>query len=159
MTTYISSLFHAVLFRFPVRKLKPKTTSLRIYKMWSTMFLPSELTEILGNSSRIQFIKTQQNCSSSMDFESFFWCTLCHLLIIGNQRRYSSRLSIPIFIGTPCMIDVCKICLIVDVSLWCDMPTTNVPGQPGYVMKFILRLSWECLEFKLLCKIALIYNI
>ena len=72
MTTYISSLFHAVLFRFPVRKLKPKTTSLRIYKMWSTMFLPSELTEILGNSSRIQFIKTQQNCSSSMDFESFF---------------------------------------------------------------------------------------
>ena len=32
-----------------------------------------------------------------------FWCILCHLLIIGNQRRYSSRLSISMFIGTPCI--------------------------------------------------------
>ena len=27
----------------------------------------------------------------------------CHLSIIGNRRRYSSRLSIPMFIETPCM--------------------------------------------------------
>ena len=36
-------------------------------------------------------------------FNLFFGCTLCrHLSIIGDQRRYSSRLLIPMFIGTPC---------------------------------------------------------
>jgi len=32
-------------------------------------------------------------------FNLFFWCTSFQLLITGNQRRYSSRLSIPMFIG------------------------------------------------------------
>ena len=32
----------------------------------------------------------------------FFLSTLCYLSMIENQRRYSSRLSIPMFIGAPC---------------------------------------------------------
>ena len=64
MTTSISSLFHVGLFRkhnFVVSHLKhltPKTAIPGISKMWSTIFLPSKLTEILGDS-RFKFIKTQ----------------------------------------------------------------------------------------------------
>ena len=44
--------------------------------------------------------KVDHILESSLDS---FWNTSCHLSTIGNQRRYSSRLSIPMFIGTPCI--------------------------------------------------------
>ena len=34
---------------------------------------------------------------------------LCHALNIRNQRRLSSRLSIPVFIGTPCSYKVTQV--------------------------------------------------
>ena len=34
-----------------------------------------------------------------------FQCFLMHVSTIGNQRRYSIRLSIPVFIGASCMKD------------------------------------------------------
>ena len=71
--------------------------------------------------SRFQLFKYQQKCSIifniSVNFKNtkkvehilessfnvnIFWCTLCYSLIIGNQRRYSSRLSILMFIETSC---------------------------------------------------------
>ena len=53
MKTSISSFCHEGLFRklnFAVsqyKHVKPKTTSLGVSKLWSTIFLPSKLTEIL----------------------------------------------------------------------------------------------------------------
>ena len=77
MTNSISSLFQAGLFRkydFLVSQFKTfKTTSLKISKMWSTIFSLSKL----GHEN--------------------YLCTLCHLSVIGNKRRYSIRLSIPMF--------------------------------------------------------------
>ena len=37
----------------------------------------------------------------SLSEVQYFFEPLCHLSIFGNQRRYSSRLSIPMLIGTP----------------------------------------------------------
>ena len=54
MTTSLSSLFHAGLFHkhnfvaSQSKHLTPKTTSDGIFKMWSTIFLPSKLTELSG---------------------------------------------------------------------------------------------------------------
>ena len=45
--------------------------------------------------------KVDQIFESSSEVQYFFE-SLCHLSIFGNQRRYSSRLSIPMLIGTPC---------------------------------------------------------
>jgi len=65
MTTSISSLFHVGLFRkhdFVVSQLKHLTSETaipEISKMWSTIFLPSKLTDILGDLSSFQIIKTQ----------------------------------------------------------------------------------------------------
>ena len=111
--------------KFEVSQLKHLTpkTSLRISKMWPTIFLSSKFTEIFGNLSRFQFVKTQKKtCSYVWYLRQFlryregrpysgklirlsipFWCTLCNLSIIGNQRQYSSLLSILVFIGTPCI--------------------------------------------------------
>ena len=60
MTTSISSLFNVGLFRkhnFVVSQLKhltPKTAIPMISKMWSTIFSPSKLKELLGNLSRLK---------------------------------------------------------------------------------------------------------
>ena len=70
MTTSISSLFQAGLFckhyflESQLKHLTPKTTSLGISKMWSFIFSPLKLAEKLGNLSRFQFIKNQQNYSN-----------------------------------------------------------------------------------------------
>ena len=59
MTTSISSLFHAGLFRkhncvvSQSKHLTPTTTGVGIFKMWSTIFLPSKLTEILVKYGQI----------------------------------------------------------------------------------------------------------
>ena len=66
----MSSLFHADIFRkynFIVSQLKhltPKTSSLGIFKLESTIFSPLKLTEILGNLSRFQIVKNKQNFSN-----------------------------------------------------------------------------------------------
>ena len=124
MTTSISSLFHVEFFylNFVASQLTVKKSA-----MWSTNFLPSKLTEILGNLFRFQFIKfeNQQNCSNVKylcQFERYkegkpyfgklirlsicFWCTLYRWSIIGNQRRYSSPLLISMFIGTLCTLTI-----------------------------------------------------
>ena len=44
------------------KHLPPKTASLEISKMWVSIFSLSKLMEILGNLSRFQNIKNQQNC-------------------------------------------------------------------------------------------------
>ena len=96
MTTSILSFFHTGLFRkfnFLVSQLKHltlKTTSLEIYKMRAGIFY--------GDIYR----KLDLIFESLLDFQSFL-CTLCHLSIIVNQSRYSSsRLLIPMFIGSSC---------------------------------------------------------
>ena len=67
MLTSISSLFQAGLIRkynfvgSQLKYLTLKTTSLEISKMWSTIFSPLKLTEILGSLSRFLLIKNQQN--------------------------------------------------------------------------------------------------
>ena len=59
MTTSISSLFHAGLFRkynsvvSQSKHLTPKTTGVGIFKVWSTIFMPSKLTEILVKYGQI----------------------------------------------------------------------------------------------------------
>ena len=73
MTTSISSLFHAGLFRihnFEVSQLKqltPKTTIVGISKMWSTIFSPSKWTEI-SDSSLLKIIKIDQKFNISINF-------------------------------------------------------------------------------------------
>jgi len=48
----------------PLKHVTLKTSSSGISKMWSTIFSPSKLTEIIGILFRFKFIKTQQNCSN-----------------------------------------------------------------------------------------------
>ena len=70
---YFKGLFRQ--YNFVVSQLKhltPKTTSFEISKMWSTNFLPSKLSEILGNLSIFQFIRSQQNCSNVKYLRQFF---------------------------------------------------------------------------------------
>ena len=66
-----------------------------------------------------------------MDFQ-FFWCTVCHLSINGNQRRYSSRLSIPMFIGAPCTLTTVKL-------------TEGWPNLKCHCIKkdLILKIQWK----------------
>ena len=104
--------------------------------MWSTNFLPSKLTEILGNLSRFQLLKNLQKCliSSILKIQRrfspnfgkliIFWCNVCHLSVIGNQRRYSSRLSIPMFIETPCIRYCCR-----TQSMWRPMSVTTFQNR------------------------------
>ena len=73
MTTSISSLFHAGLFRihnFEVSQLKqltPKTTIVGISKMWSTIFSLSKWTEI-SDSFLLKIIKIDQKFNISINF-------------------------------------------------------------------------------------------
>ena len=127
MTTSISSLSHAKLFRkynFVVSQLKyltPRTTSLGISKMWSTNFLPSKWTEIRGILSRFQFIKinkTVQMFNISFSFKEDiitqikFWKAykifnlfLMHLMSFIKYRKlktiFMSSLNFPCLLGHP----------------------------------------------------------
>ena len=65
--------------------LAPKTTSLRISKMCSTLFLPQKLTEILKICPDFSSLKLDHILESLLDFKSFY-----DALYVGNQRRYSS---------------------------------------------------------------------
>ena len=73
MTTSISSLFHARLFRihnFEVSQLKqltPKTTIVGISKMWYTIFSPSKWTEI-SDYFLLKIIKIDQKFNISINF-------------------------------------------------------------------------------------------
>ena len=51
---------------------------------------------------QLSFFKIQRKFWKDDQTFDLFWMP-CHLSIIGNRRRYSSRLSIPMFIETPCM--------------------------------------------------------
>ena len=83
--------------------------SLGIAKMWSTIFSHSKLTEILGNLSRIYFIKKtskllkclisrsiwkiqRQQFEKLIRLSTSFFDAL-HLSIIGNQRRFVAQFS------------------------------------------------------------------
>ena len=57
--------------------------------MWSTIFLLSKLHE--GDFRKFVPIPVYEKSAN-----------LIKCLIFGNQTRYSSRLSIPMFIRTPC---------------------------------------------------------
>ena len=57
---------------FAVSQFKPKTTSLGVSKLWSTIFLPSKLTEILEicqDSSLLKINKTVQMFNISVNFK------------------------------------------------------------------------------------------
>ena len=75
MTTSISSLFHAGLFRihnFEVSQLKqltPKTTIVGISKMGYRIFSPTKLTEICPDSSFLKIIKTDKMFNISFNFK------------------------------------------------------------------------------------------
>ena len=77
MTTSTLSLFLAGLllkYNFVVSRLKhltPKTTSLGNFKMWTTIFLPSKLTAILGNLSSLLKLKKNRLNVKYVDFHSF----------------------------------------------------------------------------------------
>ena len=104
MTTSKSSLFHAGLFRknnfvvyVQLKHLTSNTASSVIFKLWSTTFLPSKLTEICPDSSWWKLNKTIRmfNISvkytkivdfvleSSLNFQSF----LLHFMSFNNYRK------------------------------------------------------------------------
>ena len=67
----LSSLFPCGII-FAVSQFKPKTTSLGVSKLWSTIFLPSKLTEILEicqDSSLLKINKTVQMFNISVNFK------------------------------------------------------------------------------------------
>ena len=100
---------------FQLKHFISKTPGLQIFKMWSTIFVISKLTEILRsrnfslfNKSKLSYclisssiFKTQGRYTTVRHTASFFYF-LCYVIIIRNQRRLLSRLSIPMFIWTPC---------------------------------------------------------
>ena len=57
----------------------------------------------LFNESKLNTRKVDHFLKSSTDVEPVFFYFLCQAFNIKNQRRLSSRLSIPMFIGTPCI--------------------------------------------------------
>ena len=96
--------------------------------MWSTNFSPSKLTELLRYLPKFAFIKNLENCSNVQYLRkierynegrphfgilirsSIFF--LMHFMSFINYRksnwRYSSRLSICMFNGTPCSLQRIK---------------------------------------------------
>jgi len=93
---------------------------LEIFKMWSFIFVSSKLTEIFQNFYKFQFIQLIKIVLVSNIFVNFLntqkedhfikslsdeplFSFLCHALIIRNQRWLSSRLLVPMLIGTPCI--------------------------------------------------------
>ena len=45
----------------------------------------------------------QFNFGKLIDIQFLFWHTFCHFTTFKKRRRFSSRLLIPMFIGTPCI--------------------------------------------------------
>ena len=97
---------------FQLKHFISKTPGLQIFKMWSTIFVISKLTEILRSRNFSLFNKSKLSyclISSSIFKTQGRYTTVRHSLVfslyvinIRNQRRLLSRLSIPMFIWTPC---------------------------------------------------------
>ena len=102
---FVSRLIEYTLYRRHLQDNKLRNLTVLKFSPSAPPFSKKKISKSLLIRSIPMKIEGRQHFGKLIRRSIFFWCTLCHLSIIGYQRRYSSRFLNPssLGFGTPCL--------------------------------------------------------